>query len=168
MILPPTIFTMEDAERANEEWGANCGPGALAAIMHMTLDQIRPHMIGFEGKGYTNPTMMFDALRSIGRPWRRIDPVWPHHGLVRIQWEGPWTRPGVPMRARYRQTHWVGAARHGVNVGIFDINALGNGTGWSSEHDWATVLVPHILKECVRRADGRWHITHAIEVEVPR
>lgn len=31
-------FTMDDMIRANEEWGANCGPGAIAAIMGMTLD----------------------------------------------------------------------------------------------------------------------------------
>ncbi|HEX4302855.1 MAG TPA: hypothetical protein VHZ78_08675 [Rhizomicrobium sp.] len=163
-----TLFTLEDAIRASDEWGANCGPGALAAIMHLTLEQVRPHMIGFEGKGYTNPTMMFDALRSIGRHWRRTDVRWPRYGLARIQWEGPWTKPGVPLRARYRQTHWVGSARSNGETGIFDINAIGNGTGWCSEVIWANSLVPHILKECVPRADGRWHITHAIEVEVPR
>lgn len=35
-------FTLEDAQRASQEWGANCGPGAIAAIMGMTLDEVRP------------------------------------------------------------------------------------------------------------------------------
>ncbi|MEI9995117.1 MAG: hypothetical protein WDM91_11015 [Rhizomicrobium sp.] len=173
MIRPqPTLFTAEDAQRAHDEWGANCGPGALAAIMHMTLDQVRPHMLGFDGKRYTNPTMMSDALRSIGRPWRKIGAQWPDYGLVRIQWEGPWTLPGVPLRARYRFTHWVGAARHGAtipdDVGVFDINCIANGSGWTAFRYWHGNLVPWLLNECVPRASGGWHITHAIEVEVPR
>ena len=84
MYNPP--FTLADARRANNEWGANCGPGALAAIMGMTLDEVRSHMADFESKHYTNPTLMFDALKSIGRPWRKHPQqcaVWPEYGLCR-------------------------------------------------------------------------------------
>jgi hypothetical protein len=124
MIRPPR-FTIEDADRAHKEWGANCGPGALAAITGLTLDEVRPHMGDFERKGYTNPTLMNFALRRIGRPWRKIGATWPRYGLVRIQWEGPWMDPGVPMPARYRYTHWIGSAlgRHDSR-GIFDINCI--------------------------------------------
>jgi hypothetical protein len=166
-------FKVDDVERANTEWGCNCGPSALAAIAGITLDEVRPHMGDFESKRYTNPTLMFAALRSVGRAWREVGPgdhtigrPWPRYGLCRIQWEGPWTQPGVPMAARYRQTHWVGAAtkeRYNV-VGVWDVNAIDNGTGWASLADWATVLVPHILTS-YPRANGRWHITHAIEVD---
>ena len=164
MIAPPP-FSIGDLDRANDEWGCNCGPAALAAIMMMTLEQVCPHLGDFERKGYTNPTLMLDALRSIGRPWRRIASEWPEHGLVRIQWHGPWMRPEVPIRARYRHSHWIAAAtdpRRGE--GVFDINAMGNGSGWARRSDWSSVIVPWIIEQAVPRGDGGWSITHAIEV----
>lgn len=162
-----TRFTADDADQAHDAWGCNCGPGAVAAIMGMTLDEVRPHMAaaGFEARRYTSPSMMTAVLQSIGRPWRRAGTDWPVHGLVRIQWEGPWTMPGVPVRARYRHTHWIAACRHPVRgIGVFDINALGNGTGWCALEDWSGILVPWLLEQCVPRANGGWHVTHAIEV----
>jgi len=167
MLMPTKPrFSLEDADRAHEEWGANCGPGALAAIMGMTLDEVRPHMGDFERKHYTNPTLMNDALRSIGRPWRKIGAIWPQYGLVRVQWEGPWTEPGVPMRARYRYTHWIGATLVNGQVGVFDINCIDNGSGWVSLGNWETIVVPH-LTALYPRASGKWHITHAIEIHPP-
>jgi len=168
-------FTLADADRAAKNWGANCGPGALAAICGLTLDEVRPHMGDFERKGYTNPTLMLSALKSIGKKHvssngSRAAPAgvwdWPFYGLCRVQWEGPWTAPGVPMRVRYRYTHWIGACQplHSMNVGIFDINCMNNGTGWVSVEDWSAVIVPHLVAQ-YRRASGKWHITHAIEVE---
>jgi hypothetical protein len=170
-VLPK--FTAEDAENAYFEWGCNCGPAALAAIMEMTLDEVRPHLTGFDAKRYVNPTMMFDALKGIGAKYRSTalgyalapdDFIgWPRYGLARIQWEGPWMKPGVPMRARYRYTHWVGGQGGRSSYGVFDINAINNGSGWCSLKSWTDVIVPTIT-ECYRRADGKWHITHAIEV----
>jgi hypothetical protein len=167
-------FTADDLQRAQQEWGANCGPGALAAICGLSLDEVRAHMGDFERKRYTNPTLMISALHRIGADFyvrrftdgRYCTLDWPLYGLARVQWEGPWTKPGVPITARYRHTHWVGARRRSsTDIGIFDINAMANGTGWGALADWERVIVPWILKECVPRADGRWHITHAIEVE---
>jgi hypothetical protein len=167
-------FTQDDLQRAHDEWGCNCGPAALAAILGLTLDEAKLH-VGeeFQRKRYTNPTLMFDALKRSGAKWgaaglgRYISRLnWPRYGLARIQWEGPWTQPGVPLKARYRQTHWVGAHTVGAgNIGVFDVNAMANGTGWCSLEDWQSDIVPWILKECVPRANGKWHITHAIEVE---
>lgn len=158
------ILKPEDFERAYDEWGANCGPCSLAVIMGMTLDEIRAHMGDFERKRYTNPSLMNDALRSIGRPWRKIGASWPSYGLARVQWEGPWTAAGVPMRARYRYTHWIGCYTTANSTGIFDINALANGTGWCSREDWVAVIVPYILKS-YPRANGGWHITHGVEID---
>lgn len=159
-------FTLEDADRAHDEWGANCGPGALAAIMDMTLDEVKPIMfaVGFEDRRYTNPTMMNGALRLIGRPWRKIGANWPDYGLVRVQWEGPWTQPGVPMAARYRYTHWIGHWRRRDSRGVFDINCMNNGTGWCALADWERVIAP-LLCANHSRATGGWRVTHAIEVE---
>jgi hypothetical protein len=52
----------------------------------------------------------------------------------------------------------------GEEVNIFDINAMCVG-GWIPFSEWAGQLVPWLLKECVPRASGRWHITHVIEVQ---
>lgn len=167
-------FTAADLDRASEAWGCNCGPSSVAAICSLTLDEVRPHFdrAGFPGKYYTNPTMMFCVLGLIGKPWKELrrasatEQMWPRWGLCRIQWEGPWTQPGVPIKARYRQTHWIGAARANTTmraIGVWDCNAMGNGTGWCALEDWTRVLVPHIL-ESVPRSSGGWHITHAIEV----
>jgi hypothetical protein len=111
-----------------------------------------------------DPSMMNAVLRRIGRPWRKIGATWPDYGLVRVQWEGPWTKPGVPKRARYRYTHWIGAAERSGETGIFDINCINNGTGWVSLKDWYNLVVPFIIKQ-YPRATGGWHITHAIEIE---
>lgn len=165
------MITAQDVDRAFDEWGCNCGPAAIAGVLSMTLDQVRPHMGDFEAKRYTNPTLMWAALRSIGvgfsfRGGHLGKDNWPIRGLARIQWEGPWTRPGVPPQAAYRHTHWVGAnARDRQNIGIFDVNAIGNGSGWCSLVDWRDELVPHILRECVPRSDGGWHLTHAVEIQ---
>jgi hypothetical protein len=162
----PPRFNVDDADRAHAEWGANCGPGALAAISGMTLDELRPHMGDFESKHYTNPTLMFECLKRLGVRHHHVRPIpltWPKYGLVRIQWEGPWTLPGVPMRARYRYTHWVGSARRGNVQGVFDINCIDNGSGWCSQENWTSIVVPYLCA-LYPRATGGWHITHAIEV----
>lgn len=169
MISEPR-FSADDADRAYDEWGANCGPGAIAAICGLTLSELRPHTGDFEVKRYTNPTLMWQILRNLGvrfsyRGGELGQMNWPRYGLARIQWEGPWTKPGVPQRARYRHTHWVGACTRGAsNVGIFDINAINNGSGWISLEDWRSAIVPWVLKEAVPRADGGWHITHSVEI----
>ena len=168
--MTEAITFENDVLWANETWGANCGPASIAAVCGLTLDQVRPHMGNFETKHYTNPTLMWRALASLGVrfSYRGGDlgrRAWPAFGLARIQWEGPWTRPGVPMRARYRHTHWVGVdARGRRNIGIFDVNAIQNGTGWCALADWEQTVVPWILSECVPRASGGWHITHAAEI----
>lgn len=162
-------FGLDDAERAYATWGCNCGPGALAAIMGMSLDEVRCHMGDFERKGYTNPTLMFESLNRAGANWQTLSCrplIWPKWGLVRIQWHGPWTRPGAPVRAAYRHTHWVGSCvRADGNIGVFDINAMSNGSGWCSIKDWSEILVPWLLGQCEPAADGRWSLTHSIEVE---
>jgi hypothetical protein len=144
----------------------------VAAVLGITLEQLRPHLGDFEHKRYTNPTLMYQILRSLGAAWvpivrtkpdRRQIIAWPRLGLVRIQWEGPWTAPGVPTRARYRRTHWIGASLRG-GVGVFDVNCLNNGSGWASLYDWSSVVVPHILECCHPTANGAWHQTHVLEL----
>jgi len=163
-------FTLADVERAADEWGCNCGPASVAAICGLTLDEVRPHLGDFERKHHTNPTLMWGILRSLGVRFscRRYDWTrdgWPTWGLARVQWEGPWTAPGVPPVVAYRFSHWVGAKMVQNGVGIFDVNCLNNGSGWCSVKDWTNIVVPWITKQ-YPRANGGWHITHAVEIEL--
>ncbi len=157
-------FSLDEAQRAADQWGANCGPSALAAVLNLTLEQVRPHLGDFERKHYMNPQLMVAALRSLGIDLNRKRDLtrWPENGLVRVQWEGPWTAPGVPRRKRYRHTHWV-AARQGHHTMIFDINCIGIG-GWVPVQEWKYQVVPWLLKQAEPEANGKWHITHCTEV----
>lgn len=170
-------LTVEDAQRASDEWGFNCGPGALCALLDMTPDELRPHLLGFEDKGYTNPTLMASILRGLGVPFSRVwewsaqEPPpadvrnYPGRGLIRVQWAGPWTKPGVPMRVRYRHSHWIASRLSTMDeYEFFDVNAIGWG-GWMHWYEWKTKMVPWILKACVPKADGRWWPTHCWKTE---
>lgn len=169
-------FTIDDAQKAADTWGLNCGPAAVAAILGLTLDELRPHLGTFERKGYTNPTLMFDILRNLKAPIVDAGMVgpstsrlrqlsWPFYGLARVQWEGPWTEPGVPIRARYRHTHWVGSRlRNNEERDIFDVNCMCVG-GWVPIKEWAQEVVPWLLNECEPKANGKWHLTHVIEID---
>lgn len=179
-------FTLDDVQRASDEWGLNCGPAAVAAICGFTLEGIRPLLGDFEKKGYTNPTLMWEILRNTGVKWQASmigvaargiggRSPWPFYGLARVQWEGPWTAPGVPMRVRYRHTHWVGATNFGEDwhkAGwqepmIFDVNCMCVG-GWVTLSEWSGSLVPWLLEQCDPKADGKWHLTHIVEIDKPK
>jgi hypothetical protein len=36
--------------------------------------------------------------------------------------------------------------------------------GWTSLKAWSEIMVPYILKEAVPRANGKWHLTHVVEI----
>lgn len=172
---PSLRFTLQEVERAADMWNANCGPVSLAAILGLTLEEIRPHFGDFERKHYTNPSLMWEALRNLKARWtctlnQRSSEhqgmlAWPTYGLARVQWEGPWTAPGVPMAARYRHTHWVASWNpHSREHFIFDVNCMCVG-GWVSLSEWSGSVVPWLLRECEPKANDRWHLTHVVEIE---
>lgn len=152
--VPLPRFTLADVERAAAEWGANCGPTALAAMTGLTLEQVRPHLGDFEQKRYTNPTLMWASLDRIGATWRKVKPGWPGFGLVRVQWLGPWMEPNVPARARYGYTHWIGThvGAGGVRY-IWDVNALDRDFGWRSLQVWEVEVAPQLWSQ-YERATG--------------
>lgn len=148
---PTYPFSQEEAGAASKAWGCNCGPGALAAILGMKPDDVRPHIPNFDARRYTNPSMMGAALRSLGVTWRDVDDAGdregkehalPDYGLVRVQWLGPWMNP-QPGRERwalmdqYRHTHWIATAlfpRTALRIPtryVFDINF-----GWAPLDWW--------------------------------
>lgn len=170
--LPKLLFDETAARAASDVWGFNCGPAAIAAICGQSPGSLRPFLGDFELKGYTNPTLMFQVLERMGVKFRvrsvaRNVPVldWPVFGLARVQWEGPWMDPGVPIAARYRKTHWVGSVLvDGRMQWVFDVNCLQVG-GWVPFGEWNYFVAPWIVQMCVPRGTGRWHLTHAIEVK---
>lgn len=174
----PASVTVEEAQQAADTWGANCGPGAVAAVLGKTLSDVRSvfEAHGFDLRRYTNPTMMYHVLYDLGVRNRDLQHVttnaWPRLGLVRIQWHGPWMDDGVPIRARYRHTHWVACKQHpegSSNRMIFDIN--GACVGWMPYNEWSEQLVPWLIGT-MRAHDHlqyrlEWSTTHRLELTLP-
>ena len=167
-------FTIDELNDAAKRWGCNCGPTALAVMLGLKPDDVHGHIPQFDFRRYTNPSMMQAALRSLGVSYRELDDaperapdgtatlIWPQYGLVRIQWEGPWMQPGVPVAARYSFTHWIGVITTDAGHMIFDCNG-----GWFTPAEWAVEVVGPITSE-IKRATGGWHPTHRWELEIPQ
>lgn len=125
----PELYTPPDVDTASEAWGANCGPGALAAAFE------RPVMSVFDAvaevpskceqlalvppparyRGYMGITQLQRAIVAlggrVGHVWRPFDPthVGPDHPvrrcpegvlLVMVDWLGPWS--GTRGQAAHR------------------------------------------------------------------
>jgi hypothetical protein len=159
-------FSEADSDKAHEQWGANCGPNALAFATGLHIDQIRGIIPGFEDRHYTNPTMMSTAIIKLGRKYLPVRPHQPDTtlsyidmfadamALVRVQWTGPWTAPAANPKWAYRQTHWIAAWKDGGRNMVFDCNG-----GVTDGESWQVVIVPAILAN-YHRADGGWFPTH--------
>lgn len=168
--LPRYHYTEEDFAAAHDAWGCNCGPGALAMLLCLKPAEVRDHIPDFAERGYTNPTMMKGALANLKVPFRLGPRRFSSYGLCRIQWGGPWVKPGPtaghPVEVGkwgYRFSHWIGSMGDGPkgDVFLFDING-----GWMWPEKWEKELVP-LLVEGYPRADGRYYITHNLELDLP-
>lgn len=156
-------FNVDDAQSAAAEWGFNCGPAAICAITGMTPSEVRPFLGDFESKRYTNPGLMFEILRGMGVSFKTAPLDWfPKWGLARVQWGGPWMQPAVPVRARYRHTHWVASRWLGDKTMIYDVNCTC--VGWVPSEEWTDQVVPWLLKQVEPQNDGTWSLTHCLEV----
>ena len=168
-----------DWNAAQHEYRPNCGPFALAVMTGLKLMEVLPHIPEFKARHFTNPTMMQAALRALGVTWRERDDTaidgkpldgkaLTRYGICRLQWAGPWTKPGANPMWAYRHTHWIGAAenfgwighpREAVNM-VYDVNF-----GWQTEVNWKRDLVRGLIKECAdKRATGDWWATHRWEL----
>lgn len=156
------LFCPSDVDEANALWSATCGPIACAALLGVPVAQVRSAFPSFPARPWCSPTQMLEALSAVGRRG-----VLQQHkagdrafvdGLAYIQWSGPWTAPGAPVRFAYRHTHWVAVARSGCM--IYDANF----DRWMSASWWAE-RVPPMLLEDVPRADGGWWIRSTVRIE---
>ena len=158
----PVPFTMEDAERFYDEWRFNCGPASLCAVLAVRPEVALRVIPKFRERGYTNPRMMrngldvlgakvIELLSEDGRVTLTQDAPYPAFGLVRIQWSGRWTNPGVPVRVRYRHSHWIARA----DDQAFDINCMCEG-GWVPWTEWRDQVAPWLIREIEPKATGWW------------
>jgi len=165
-LLPLLRFDSADIEAAHQKWRCNCGPAALAACIGMTPDEVRPYLGDFERRGYMNFTMMEQAVERAGFHIENSESTWPKHGLVRIQFGGPWTEPGANPKWASIHTHWVAAKLVSSKrplpsfdgPWVFDVNG-----GWMRPEEWESELLP-LLGKKDKRADGTWEPTHVWEV----
>lgn len=161
---PPLAFTADDIARAHTAYGLNCGPCALAAYLGLSLDAIRPHLATFAAKGHMNSADMVAAARSAGFDMiSHGTGTLPGHGLVRVQFGGPWSpEPGVTSRWAATHTHWIATQVIGegrdTEIWFFDINGL-----WRPRVSWEAEVLPELVKAKPRR-DGRWWPTNCWEV----
>ncbi len=171
-------FTEQQFKDACDTWGCNCGPTALAFALQAGLEAVRHAIPDFDRKRYTSPTMMRQALEFFGVRWVSVkvparNSGWPDVegmfdpavALVRVQWSGPWTKPGMNPRRAYGHTHWI--ACWSENAGpefyephrhVFDCNG-----GIRSLASWEDEIVPILTK--YPRADGGWFPTHIWRLE---
>lgn len=150
------LYVPPDLEEAADAWGANCGPGALAALFSRPLAQVKDLLPGWPG--YTNPTHMLRALDSAN--WYYDDRLedFQGRGLAFVQWVGPWDQPGK-QRWAYRYTHWIGFCQCGSGeTAVYDVN---NGCGWCWFDDWAREIAPLLFPKRatgyrIRKYIGAW------------
>jgi hypothetical protein len=153
-MIPPLPFTEAESNDAHKQWGANCGPHALAAACGTSLIRAVETIPDFIKKRYTNPTMMQAGLRTLDRCYTlsknlHVKGV-PENGLARIQWEGRWTRSDAPPIAAYAYTHWVGARDNYIFCTASGHFAWIPFCVWQFELDAL----------CDRQKYTGWHVTH--------
>lgn len=170
-----------DVDEAHAEWGANCGPCALAAALGKCVADVRVavskperqlELLGPSSsyRGFMGIRDMREALQAlrvpIVRTWLRqpsrmlddLDDTSGHSVLIILQWSGPWN--DVP-RAAATYRHFV-VYRNGF-VGpigpkwIYDANF-----GWLPMSVWAEHIVPGLIPP---RGDGAWLVDWAAELD---
>lgn len=151
-----TYYVPPDLEAAYSAWKCNCGPAALAALLAVPCETVRPHFPGHAKRGYANPTHLREALTALGIEHRADTgkpPRRPSFGLCFVQFGGPWME-GLPWE-QYRRTHWI--AVDGDRV--FDVNE----GGWLSRKDWESGTAPW-LAEHIAGCDGTWFVRMTLHV----
>ncbi len=160
MTRPLLRFGPDDVARANTLWSANCGPVALAAALGLTLDAVQS-FVGrdFERSGYMNQLDMVASIHRAGFSAREIAPVFPRHGVVRIQWGGPWMLPGVPFGWKFKHTHWIASIAGVPDRWVFDVNA----PDWMPYEKWRGAIAP-VIMATVDRCDGKFNVANSYEI----
>jgi hypothetical protein len=152
----PPLYVPPDIFEAQEEWGANCGPCALAAISGKTLAEVRPAIVNF--RGCMNPTELQAALYRLGLDaLKKAMPV--RSGVAHVLFDGPWSAAGP--RVAYRYSHCIAYRRVSGSLMVYDCNA-GEAGGWLSLPEWEQEVLPLLLP---KRGTG-YHVNAWLEVRL--
>ncbi|NTX08916.1 hypothetical protein [Myxococcus sp. CA040A] len=156
------LFTPPDLLEANEDWKANCGPSALAAVLGVPLRQVRAAFPSFPAKPWTTPTSMAASFAAQGVRHRVQQGMPPGdvHGVAFVQLRGTWD--SAPERAQCRHTHWVGIRRTGGALAVYDCNA-GAAGGWLPADAWKAQVLAGLLARH-GGASGKWAVRVVLEV----
>lgn len=139
-----------DIDQANKEWGANCGPCALAAAIGKDLADVREALPGFSVRKYMNVTQMKDALKVLKVQHRFAAGY--GDGLLHIQWGG---FEILPTWVQYEHTHWIAVKGDAV----FEVSA----GEWVTFEEWKRVM-PAAMKENVTGCNGKWSVRSRLEL----
>lgn len=165
---PLAPYGVEDARRAWDSWGANCGPWAVAALLGVGMDAVRPLFPWFPERPYTKETDLRRVLDEAGLVWSEETQGWPAQGLVRMAWHGPWWDDvGVDPFARLRRSHWVATLDTEQGRFLFDGNAIAEG-GWVTLDRWSQVWAPWIASLESADASGAWRLVDRFVCGVSR
>ena len=139
-----TLYTPPDVDAVFQEWGANCGPTALAAVLGCPVSEVRHLFPDFAKRKYANPSQIRQAVESAGRscqvtPQHRNgrDRLVPRNGLMFLQWSSD-DIDRKPIIVQYRSTHWVGVR----DQLLYDCNAADGQGAWLDKQDWKLELWP--------------------------
>lgn len=163
---PPLRFNALELQRANADWGCNCGPSAFAACCHLTLPQARGYCATFKAKGHMNATDMHGALYAARMKMvteladgGTEQDVYPVHGLCLVQFSGPWINSPKNPKWQYVHTHWIASKWLVDQRWIFDCNAL----AWLPQSEWLDRIVPLLVASDPLR-DGDFWLKHSWEI----
>lgn len=153
---PPKLrFDAADQMLAWDVFGANCGPGAVAAALGL-----KPAFVAlllsdeFLRRRATTEVMLTRLLTDLEVPWTLMDSHDVQFGILRVQWSGPWDGSADPYEP-LGHSHWVTVWRSGGRTEIFDVNAISVG-GWLAYSEWSQDLVPWLLEREEPEANGSW------------
>lgn len=149
------LYTPPDLLAAHDAWGANCGPGALAAALRVPVMALRDAFPWFPAQPHTTPRKLEQVLRALvlqDRTWewgRAVEGNRRATGVAMVQFTGPWTDParaGEPWTRRVAPqfTHFVAVNALGGHVHVYDVNN-GEAGDWLPEHDWEAHTAPELL-----------------------
>ncbi len=149
LLAPPDLLAAHDV------WGANCGPGALAAALSVPVMSLRDVFPWFPKPAHTTPTKLEQVLHNLTLQdrtggWSRI-PVGRilGNGMAMVQFTGPWTDPAHASEPWVRRvapkfTHFVATNVWEGVPQIYDVNH-GEAGGWLRAIDWERKTMAELL-----------------------
>jgi len=150
-------FIPWDVEIARLNFGANCGPSSLAAILGKEVCRVMCYFPHFEYSRWTNLTQMRRAFDEAGYSVKVRRCELPTHGVALIQWLGPWTKRDFFSRWSLIHTHWVAVSENYV----FDHTEC----KWQTLEEWSGQVAPRFI-ENIPQAHG-WAVKYGVETTKP-